>query len=242
MTWPGCRRARAGRGRWTTSSQVLERAGGTLRLASELTGADVIAAQPDAVVVATGAEWESDGASSRRPDRASIAGAGTGNAVGLGVALARAREDASSLGRRVVIADETGTYPSLGLAEALALAGAEVHFISAAGSIGGAQLASELELQHVLPRLRKLGVSLTVSHDIERIEGRRVLIHDGLGGAGWQLDGVDTVVLALQRAPRLALYRELEAALPRVHLVGDARSPRTTEAVIHEAELLARAL
>ena len=221
---------------------ALERAGGELRLGSEPTSDELIAARPDAVVLATGADWEADGASSRRPDRAAIPGAADGNVLGLGTALARAREDSSSLGRRVVIADETGAYAALGLAEALALAGAEVHFISAAGSIGSPQLASELELQHVLPRLRKLGVSLTVSHDIERIEGRRVAIHDSLGGEGWELDDVDTVVLGLQRAPRLELYRELETALPRVHLVGDARSPRTTEAVIHEAELLARSL
>ncbi len=109
-----------------------------------------------------------------------------------------------------MIADETGAYPALGLAEALALAGAEVHFVSASGSIGGAQLTSELELEHLLPRLRKLGVTLTVSHDIERIEGRRVEIHDCLGGEGWQIDDVDAVVLALRRAPRLTLYRELE--------------------------------
>ena len=154
----------------------------------------------------------------------------------------RAREDASSLGRRIVIADESGTYPALGLAEALAQAGAEVHFVSASGSIGNAALASELELPHLLPRLRRLGATLTVSHDIDRIEGRRVLLHDSFGGAGRQLDDVDTVVLALGRAPRLSLFRALEDVLPRVRLVGDARSPRSTEAVIHEAELLARAL
>jgi 2,4-dienoyl-CoA reductase (NADPH2) len=221
---------------------ALERAGGELRLGSEPTSDELMAARPDAVVLATGADWEADGVSSRRPDRAGIPGAADGNVLGLGTALARAREDSSSLGRRVVIADETGAYAALGLAEALALAGAEVHFISAAGSIGSPQLASELELQHVLPRLRRLGVSLTVSHDIERIEGRHVAIHDSLGGEGWELDDVDTVVLGLQRAPRLSLYRELETVLPRVHLVGDARSPRTTEAVIHEAELLARSL
>ena len=50
------------------------------------------------------------------------------------------------------------------------------------------------------------------------------------------------VVLALQRAPRLTLYRELDAALPHTHLLGDARSPRATDAVIHEAQLLARSL
>jgi hypothetical protein len=218
------------------------RAGATLQLGSEATAGDLIAAGPHAVVLATGAEWESGGASSRRPDRASIPGAGGGNALGLGAALARARDDAASLGRRVVIADETGTYPSLGLAEALALAGAEVHFVSASGSIGGVQLASELELQHLLPRLRKLGVTLTISHDIDRIDDRRVVIHDSLGGAGWELDDVDTVVLALRRAPRVALYAALQGSVPHVHLVGDARSPRTTEAVIYEAEMLARSL
>ena len=117
-----------------------------------------------------------------------------------------------------------------------------MHFVSAAGSIGNAALASELELPHILPRLRKLGVTLTVSHDIDRIEGRRVLLHDSFGGAGWQLDDVDTVVLALGRAPRLSLFHALGAVVPRVRVVGDARSPRTTEAVIYEAEMLARAL
>ena len=51
-----------------------------------------------------------------------------------------------------------------------------------------------------------------------------------------------TVVLAQSRVPRVHLYRVLESKVPRVELVGDARSPRTTEAVIYEAELLARSL
>jgi hypothetical protein len=220
----------------------LERAGGELRLGSEPSAEELIAAAPDAVVVATGADWQADGATIRRPDRAGIPGAAGGNALGLGDALARAREDVTALGARVVIADETGAYPALGLAEALALAGAEVHFVAAAGAIGNAQLASELELQHVLPRLRALGVTLTVAHDIERIDGTRVAIRDALGGQGWELDGVDTVVLAQLRAPRVALHRAVAPAIPHAHLVGDARSPRTTEAVIHEAELLARSL
>lgn len=234
------------RDRWSQAVEdlvsALQRNGGTLRLGSEPTVDEIISARPDTVVIATGADWETSGESSRRPDRASIPGADGGLVIGLGEALARTRDDASSLGRRVVIADETGTYASLGLAEALALAGAEVHFVSAAGSIGNAQLASELELQHILPRLRTLGVTLTVNHDIDRIEGGRVLIHDSLGGEGWPLEDVDTVVLALQRAPRLALHRALQGSLPDVRLVGDARAPRTTEAVIYEAEMLARSI
>jgi hypothetical protein len=234
------------RDRWVQAVEdlvsSLERHGGTLRLGSEPAAHEIAEARPAAVVIATGAEWERTGASSRRPDRAAIPGADAGNVLGLGAALARAREDASALGRRIVIADETGAYPALGLAEALALTGAEVHLVTPAGSIGSAQLASELELQHVLPRLRALGVTLTVLHDVDRIEGRRVVIHDSLGGSGRVLDDVDTVVLALQRTPRRSLFEELEPAVANLRLVGDARSPRTTEAVIHEAELLARAL
>jgi 2,4-dienoyl-CoA reductase-like NADH-dependent reductase (Old Yellow Enzyme family) len=234
------------RDRWNQAVEdlvaSLERSGGTLRLSSEPTAEAIVATRPDAVVIATGADWETTGQSSRRPDRASIPGAGDGIVLGLGDALVRARADAGSLGRRVVISDETGSYPSLGLAEALALAGAEVHLVSVSGSIGNAQLASELELQHVLPRLRALGVTLTVSHDIDRIEGSHVVIHDSFGGEGWQLDDVDTVVLAHQRAPRRALADALTDRVPQLHVVGDARSPRTTEAVIYEAEMLARAL
>ena len=139
--------------------------------------------------------------------------------LGLGPALARARHDVRSLGRRVVIADETGAYPALGLADALAAAGAEVHFVSASGSIGNPQLASELELQHLLPRLRRSGVTLTVLHDIDRIEGSRVVVNDSLGGEGWELDDVDTVVLAQRRVPRVA-------SLPRAGVEGAARPPR----------------
>ena len=141
-----------------------------------------------------------------------------------------------------MIADETGAYPALGLADALAAAGAEVHFVSASGSIGNAQLASELELQHLLPRLRKNGVTLTVLHDIDRIEGSRVVVNDSLGGDGWgarrrRHGGARPAAGPARPSP------------PRAGVEGAARGARRrcalaahTEAVIHEAELLARSL
>ena len=55
-------------------------------------------------------------------------------------------------------------------------------------------------------------------------------------------DAFDTIVLAMQRVPRDRLSELLHADGRAVRLVGDARSPRTTLAVIHEAEALARAL
>jgi NADPH-dependent 2,4-dienoyl-CoA reductase/sulfur reductase-like enzyme len=220
---------------------ALERSGGELKLGSN-PGADSLAAgRPGTVLLATGAAWDATGASARRPDRAGIPRAGETEVLGLGAALARARADVRSLGDRVLIADEAGTYAPLGLAEALAAGGVEVEVATPAGGIG-ASAAIQLELPHVLPRLGQLGVTLTVSHDLAAIAQNAVVLRDLWSGRERSLAGVDTVVLALQRRPRDELLAPLRAALADVRLVGDARSPRSTAAVIHEAEALGRTL
>jgi hypothetical protein len=140
-------------------------------------------------------------------------------AVDLGTALERCRSDPRGLGERVLIVDEVGTYAPLGLAEALAEAGVEVELVTPGPSVGW-RAAEQLELPHVLPRLDRLGVRLTARYDPS---SRRT---------------VDAVVVAGGRVPRV----ELLAALPRAIAIGDARAPRTTIAVIHEAEEIARAL
>jgi 2,4-dienoyl-CoA reductase-like NADH-dependent reductase (Old Yellow Enzyme family) len=200
---------------------AVERHGGELRLASEPGTGALVAAAPDVVLVATGSAWDASGRSSRRPDRAGL----PVDAVDLGTALERCRVDTRALGRRVLIVDETGTYAPLGLTEALAEAGVEVELATPAASIGW-RAAEQLELPHVLPRLRRLGVRLNPGYDVGSIDRRRV----------------DTVVLAMERVPRDELLAPLQAALPDVRAIGDARAPRDTIAVIHEAEEVARAL
>jgi 2,4-dienoyl-CoA reductase-like NADH-dependent reductase (Old Yellow Enzyme family) len=233
------------RGSWLHAVEdlvaALERGGGELRLGSELGVESVVAAAPDVVVLATGAEWDRTGESARRPDRAGIPGASEDRVIDLGTALARARDDPRSLGRRVVIADEAGSYAPLGLAEALATAGVEVELATPAGAVGSAA-AAQLELPHVLPRLARLGVTLTVSHDIAAIEGGTVVLRQVWGGPECRRDGVDTVVLAIRQRPRDELLEPLRALLGDVRLVGDARSPRPMVAVIEEAEALGREL
>jgi 2,4-dienoyl-CoA reductase-like NADH-dependent reductase (Old Yellow Enzyme family) len=139
-------------------------------------------------------------------------------AVDLGTALERCRADARALGPRVLIVDEVGTYAPLGLAEALAKAGVEVELATPAPSIGW-RAAEQLELPHVLPRLDRLGVKLTPRYDGSSTDDR-------------------TLVVAGGRLPR----DELLAAVPEARAIGDARAPRTTIAVIYEAEEVARAL
>ncbi len=200
---------------------ALDRRGGELRLGSAPGVEELVAAAPDVVLVATGAAWDASGRSSRRPGSPGL----QGEAIGLGVALDRCRDDPGALGRSVLIVDEAGTYAPLGLAEALAEAGVEVELATPSASVGF-RAAEQLELPHVLPRLGRLGVRLTPSFDVASIGHRRV----------------DTVVLAMEREPRDELLAPLTAALPEVRAIGDARAPRATIAVIHEAEEVARAL
>jgi 2,4-dienoyl-CoA reductase-like NADH-dependent reductase (Old Yellow Enzyme family) len=219
----------------------IERCEGRLETGIALDVGGLLAMSADTFVVATGASWDETGVSARRPERAGIPGIHGTPVQGLGAALERARRDPGSFGRRVVIVDETGTYAPLGLAEVLATAGARVHIVTPAATIG-AEAAVELELPHVMPRLRRLGVELTIWHDIGSIEARCVVLDDVWGGDASVIEEVDSIVLAMQRVPQDALFEGLRAEGKAVRLVGDARSPRPTIAVIHEAEALARAL
>jgi 2,4-dienoyl-CoA reductase-like NADH-dependent reductase (Old Yellow Enzyme family) len=219
----------------------VERHDGELRLRSAPDPAELAEAQPDVVLLATGACWEASGRSARRPDRPGIPGADAGQVLDLGTALRRCRDDERALGQRVLIVDESGTYAPLGLGEALAGAGVAVEVVTPAASIGR-RAAEQLELPHLLPRLGRLGVRLTAWHDVSAIEGRSVVLREVWGGNERRIEDVDTVVLALERQPRDELLVPLRATVRDVRPIGDARAPRDTIAVVYEAEEIARAL
>ena len=73
----------------------------------------------------------------------------------------------------------------------------------------------------MLPRLDRLGVQLTTRYVRGAADGRAVVVAGG-------------------RVPRDELLSSLRVA--DVRAIGDARAPRTTIAVIYEAEEVARAL
>jgi 2,4-dienoyl-CoA reductase-like NADH-dependent reductase (Old Yellow Enzyme family) len=219
----------------------LARSGAALRLGTEVDRAVVEAESPDLVLVATGAEWESTGATGAVP--AGIAGAGPAGPRGarllpLDAAIEAARVDPSRLGASVLIADDSGTYAPLGLVEALATAGASVRFLTARNEIGS-EPDFHLELPHLLPRLRALDVGLATGRAVTGIEGDAVEVADLWGGPAERIACVDTVVLALRRRSRDGLAAELAGGGPEVLTIGDALAPRPTAAAFEEAERIA---
>jgi 2,4-dienoyl-CoA reductase-like NADH-dependent reductase (Old Yellow Enzyme family) len=217
----------------------LARAGGELRLGTEVDRELVEREAPDLVLLAAGAGWEDGGATAAVP--AGIVTGAAGRLLGLDAALEVARTDPGRLGGSVVVADDTGSYAPLGLAEALAAAGAEVRYLTARDEIA-TEPAFHLEFGHLLPRLRGFGVALETGRVVSRVDGPEVEVTDLWGGPAELLHGVETVVLALRRRPRDELAKALGGVVPELRTIGDALTPRPTEAAFEEAERVALAI
>jgi 2,4-dienoyl-CoA reductase-like NADH-dependent reductase (Old Yellow Enzyme family) len=233
------------RGEWEDAIDNLRRAmanaGVDVRLETEATRAVLEAAHPDVVVWATGAIWDRSGFSPHDPSRAGLPGAGQDSVVDLGTAVARAIDDPASLGRKVVIAEETGSYWPLGLAELLAEHGAEVEVVSPHLFIGE-ETQRTLEMQHIIPALRELGVRLAAQESVTAIDGRAVTVTDVWSGETRVVAEVDTLVLSLMRVPDDGGLAEIRAAFPDVRAVGDVVAPRRTSELIYEGERVGREL
>jgi 2,4-dienoyl-CoA reductase-like NADH-dependent reductase (Old Yellow Enzyme family) len=233
-----------GRGGWTTAIRDLEhglsRAGAQLIQGREPMLSELM--QSDAVVVATGSTWDVSGESFSRFDRREIPGCTSAHVLPLDEAIrAATSHPASDLGRRVMIVDGTGTFAPLGLAALLSSRGADITLVTPHDSLGRVAL-SELDLPHIMPILQANRVRVIVSHDIQHIADASVVLQNVWGGAAQLIEGVDAVVLALLRRPDDALFQKLRALRSDVYCIGDAVSPRPLEAIIFEAEELARSL
>lgn len=201
----------------------LRRLGVEIRTGVEVSAADVLAAAPDIVVIATGA-------ARRRPE-----------VPGWGRALTpeQALGERSWTGRTVVVLDSEGSWTSASVAETIASGGGSVHIVTrAAAPLWGITYYSRMT---TLERLRSRGVELWTNAEAVFRDGRAVL-SSALVSATTAIDDVTDVVLVEPPEARDALASELVAAGRRVHVVGDAVAPRSLLEAMYEGHALGRAL
>ena len=146
-----------------------------------------------------------------------------------------------ALGQRVLIVDETGDYLPLGLAECLASAGVAVEIVTPRPFLG-ADTQRTLDMPHVLPRLKKLGVRITAQHFVESIDADQAIIYDIWGGDPEPRRGIDSVVIAMTQSPSNAPAALEHFPQAQVHHIGDVVAPRRIEAIYFEAEKLGRSI
>ncbi|WP_432826154.1 FAD-dependent oxidoreductase [Dactylosporangium sp. CA-092794] len=227
------------RRRFALLADELERdaraAGVRIRLGSTATADEVVAAQPDAVVIATG---------SRPARRPLVAGPPV---LDLWQAIGQLREPDAGDGRVVAIFDDHGDWAGASVAEHYAGRGWNVHLVSPAGTFAGRITTySRLAVVH---RFGEFGIRV---HPLRRLApeaapargGWRAGLVDVLTGDVEHLDAVHTVVDAGAGHAVDALARELERRLGagRVHLAGDANAPRSVLEAVFEGHTCAESL
>lgn len=229
---------------WDKGVAYLEQAvrsnGVDVRLGAEASAAELASSEFDEVVLATGSHWDRRGVSAFRPGFAGIEGADSECVTDVWAALERALEDPESLGDRVVIIDESGTYWPLGLAMSIASAGTSVAIVTPHESIGQEAVKTG-ELQTIMPDLMMAGVEVTTHHIVEAIDEQKVFIHSIWGGVTGTIFA-GTIVMSIMRLANDDLDNALKQTDCRANVqrVGDALAPRKLEAVMYEAEKLGR--
>lgn len=230
------------RGAWMTAIDDLERAvatnGGALHVGRKVDDELVQAEDPDVAVIATGSVWAI-------PEHFSSTGPASHEraikVIPIDEAIVSEVEMPGALGHRVVLVDGSGMYEPLGLAELLGTHGAKVYVVSDHAWTG--TLADRtLDVPHVMPRLRELDVEIITQSQVGEINDQSITIQPIWGSSKSQLDNVDAIVVSLARTSIDALSSYFETRALTTIVIGDARSPRETTAVIHEAERFARSI
>jgi 2,4-dienoyl-CoA reductase-like NADH-dependent reductase (Old Yellow Enzyme family) len=248
----------AARGHRVTLFGASQRAGGKLRLESELPGradmaklvnyqmhmcdrhgvhfslgqqagaGDVLALDPDAIVLATGA-------SLRRPMNLEAA------ADPVMDAIAYVRENAGHEGNRgatAVLFDQDHGPATYGLADLLARQFDKLILITPRPGIG--QNVNYCSAIGVHRRLHRAGVDILPAHDLIDYRRGDVVCRNVFTEAETTLGGIDEVVFVTPRLANDALAGAF-GDIP-IHAVGDCLSPRNLMAAIHGGHIIGTAL
>lgn len=213
----------------------LQRLGVDVRLGVEASVSSVLEEGPDAVIVATGARYSRGGRSITMD----------ADIPGHDLPLVYRPEEILLAGEtpagRVFIFDGEGYHAGTGIAELLARAGAEVHFVTAGYSPVSSRNTDNWEERYIVQRLKSNGVRLRPTTWLRSISEDAVTLYDVHTGDETR-ERADAVILSTAREPVDSLARALEGRVPQLFSIGDALAARMLAAATYEGQKFARAI
>lgn len=213
----------------------LDRLGVEVRLGAEASAGEVLTLAPDAVIVATGARYSKGGRSITLD----------ADIPGHDLPFVHRPEDILLGGARpagrVFIIDSEGYHTGTGIAEMLAGAGAEVHFVTAGYTPLSGRNTDNWEERYIVRRLKENGVRLRPTTWLRGIAQGEVTLYD-IHTEEESREPADAVILSTAREPVDALARALEGRVPQLFTIGDAMSARMLAAATYEGQKFARAI
>jgi hypothetical protein len=189
----------------------LRRVGVELQLGSTVRTDDVVAARPDAVIVATGSV-------SDKPLRVKAGDA----RILIPEQLAAGTE---ALGSRVAVVDGGTTHDRvLAVAEAVLQQGRQVFLVTPRDKLGSE--VSFISLSGILGRLSDAGARTLVATELCSVRGGQVELRKLRDGSVSRLHGITTLVMVTPQCSQGALWDELEGKVSHLLAVGDCVAPR----------------
>lgn len=215
------------------------RLGVDVRLATYVEAGEVLAENPDVVIVATGSQPAEASDFRQTADPAAELRIAPGARVLTSLDLCMA--GAGDHGKTAIVFDDIGHYEAIGCCEALIASGAEVtyvtrHLMFAPAVEGTGRTQAALQRFHQAGRFRILTQSALVSIDKGSAEVRP------LYGEAAETVPADTVVLVGYRQSQNEIWHALQGRVPQLHIVGDALSARDIQPAIREGHLAARSI
>lgn len=221
--------------------QEIYRLGVDVRLSTYMESADVLAENPNAVIVATGALPRMDGMQASVP---------AFPAKGVSQLHVHSSHDIfdvpkEMLGRSALVLDDTGNYEALGVAEYLTDQGLSVTLITRLPALAPG-MDVPMRVEPALRRLRKRDFTLVTRGRLNTI-GEKDCEIGYLEGGPTQSVPADTVVLVSYNEAQDGIYRELGGGTRAkkdfaLKIVGDAYAPRDLLVAIREGHMAGRFL
>jgi pyruvate/2-oxoglutarate dehydrogenase complex dihydrolipoamide dehydrogenase (E3) component len=212
----------------------LARLGVEVRLGAAVSAADVLAQEPDAVILATGAAYARGGESGFCNNPV------PGHDQPFVLTPEQVLTGEARPSGRILVIDAEGIQTGPGIAEALAVAGSEVELISPYFSPMSPRLVEGQDAHFIVQRLNAAGVKVSLTTFVRRIAEREVVLYDVNSQVERVISEVDAVIMATGRVAVNALERELDGKVRQFYVIGDALAPRLWSAATVEAHQFAR--
>jgi hypothetical protein len=194
----------------------------------------VLAEKPDAVIIATGSRYSKGGHSSFLDH----------DIPGFDQSFVCGPEDILLGGVRpkgkVVLLDGEGLHASVGVAELLGKAGAEVEYVTPNFTPVSVRLQSNQDVKFIMKRLHAAKVKITPTSYIKNIGKNEVTITNVYTEEERTITGVAAVVLSTGRESVNDLAKELDGKIGQLFTVGDALAARVFANASYEGQKFAR--
>ncbi len=183
---------------------------------------DVRAIAADEVIMATGSQPDGKGFQRAMPEHDALPGTARGNVWSAEDVMSKR----ATLGKRVVLLDETANWKGTGTALAMAEAGHEVVVVTGSAVVMAEMARTAADLQ-ARARMRELGVELITEAVVLEWHGDGADVRQS-GGKVKRI-AADSLVMATTNVSERALADELDE-----ETIGDASAARTAAAAIYD--------